>query len=146
MAVAANVLISHQPELLKKMIATVSGTIRRDGHFISVIPSMESILFVYQKLIELRIAAGYTSAQSRNYVGNKIKKDFISLTDGVVKVGDVPTKHFIGEEYESLLAQNKLQVVERTKAQYGWETEMDDVPKNLKGPHPWDWIFVAKKK
>ncbi|HTL81657.1 MAG TPA: class I SAM-dependent methyltransferase [Bacteroidia bacterium] len=145
-AVAANVLISHQPDLLRKMIATISSTIKKGGYFVAVVPSMESILFVHSRLGELRVEAGESPAKSRKHIAKQLKKDVVSLADGVVKVGKVPTKHYIGEEFETLLASNGLEVVERTKAQYSWDTEMDHVPKNLKGPYPWDWIFVAKKK
>jgi len=64
----------------------------------------------------------------------------------VVKVGSVPTKHYVGEEFESLLLQFKMETVQRSKLEYVWETELENPPHGLKGPYPFDWMFVAQKK
>lgn len=145
-AVAANVLISHQPETLKKMLKNMADTVKRGGYLIVVVPSMESSLFVYQKIMEIRIAGGESMAKAKNYIDGKINSDMVSLADGVVQVGSVPTKHYVGEEFESLLLQYKMETVERKKLEYDWETELVNPPKKLKGPFPFDWMFVAKKK
>lgn len=145
-AIAANVLISHQPEMLKKMLKTMSATVKKGGYLIVVVPAMESSLFVFQKIMEIRIAGGESVNKAKKYIEKKIKSDMISLADGVVKVGSVPTKHYIGEEFESLLHQFKMETVERNKLEYDWDTELVNPPKGLTGPFPFDWMFVAKKK
>lgn len=145
-AIAANVLISYQPEMLRKMLKTMSATVKKGGYLIVVVPAMESSLFVFQKIMEIRIAKGESAAKAKKYIEGKIKSDVISLADGVVKVGSVPTKHYIGEEFESLLRQFKMETVERNKLEYDWDTELVNPPKGLKGPFPFDWMFVARKK
>lgn len=145
-AVAANVLISHQPEMLRQMLKTMSATVKKGGYLIVVVPAMESSLFVYQKIMEIRIAKGESPAKAKKYIEGKIKSDMISLADGVVKVGSVPTKHYVGEEFESLLLQFKMETVERNKLEYVWETELENPPRGLKGPYPFDWMFVAQRK
>ena len=144
-AIAANVLISHQPEMLRKMLKTMSATVKKGGYLIVVVPAMESSLFVFQKIMEIRIAKGESIGKAKKYIEGKIKSDMISLADGVVKVGSVPTKHYIGEEFESLLKQFKMETVERNKLEYDWDTELVNPPKGLKGPFPFDWMFVSKK-
>ncbi len=145
-AIAANVLISHQPEMLRKMLKTMSATVKKGGYLIVVVPAMESSLFVFQKIMEIRVAKGESIGKAKKYIEGKIKTDVLSLADGVVKVGSVPTKHYIGEEFESLLAQFKMETVERSKLEYDWDTELVNPPKGLKGPFPFDWMFVARKK
>lgn len=145
-AIAANVLISHQPEMLKQMLKTMSATVKKGGYLIVVVPAMESSLFVYQKIKEIRIAKGESVVKAKKYIEGKIKSDVISLADGVVKVGSVPTKHYVGEEFESLLLQFKMETVERNKLEYEWETELENPPRGLTGPYPFDWMFVAQKK
>jgi SAM-dependent methyltransferase len=145
-AVAANVLISHQPEMLKQMLETMSSTVKKGGYLVVVVPAMESSLFVFQKIKEIRMKGGESVLKAKKYIEGKIKSDMISLADGVVKVGSVPTKHYVGEEFESLLHQFKMETVQRTKLEYDWDTELVNPPKNLKGPYPFDWMFVAQKK
>jgi SAM-dependent methyltransferase len=144
-AIAANVLISHEPEMLRKMLKTMSATVKKGGYLIVVVPAMESSLFVFQKIKEIRIAKGEPATKAKKYIEGKIKSDMLSLADGVVKVGSVPTKHYIGEEFESLLRQFKMETVERKKLEYDWDTELVNPPKGLKGPFPFDWMFVARK-
>ncbi len=144
--VAANVLIAHQPEMLVKMLHTMAATIKKGGHLIVVIPSLESSLYVYKSIVDVLIQQGETEADSRKYVTEKIKEDYLSLTDGVIKVGGVPTKHYLAEEFEMQLLKFGMKVVQQKKLQYPWETEIENPPKNLKGSLPWDWLFVARKK
>jgi 2-polyprenyl-3-methyl-5-hydroxy-6-metoxy-1,4-benzoquinol methylase len=145
-AVAANVLISHQPQMLSAMLRNISASVKKGGHLVVVVPAMESSLFVFQKIMEIRTMKGEPINKARKYIEGKIKSDMISLADGVVKVGSVPTKHYIGEEFESLLQIFKMETVERQKLEYDWETELENPPTRLKGPYPFDWMFVAKKR
>jgi SAM-dependent methyltransferase len=144
-AVAANVLISHQPEMLKKMLQHIAASIKKGGYLIVVIPSLESSLYVYKTVVDVLIQQGETREASRKNVDAHIKKDYISLVDGVIKVGDVPTKHYLGEEFEAQLLKFKMKEVQRKKLQYPWDTEIESPPKNMKGSEPWDWMFVAEK-
>ena len=145
-AVAANVLISHQPQMLSAMLRNMSASVKKGGYLIVVVPAMESSLFVFQKIMEIRTMKGEPVKKAKKYIEGKIKSDVISLADGVVKVGSVPTKHYIGEEFESLLQLFKMETVERKKLEYDWETELENPPARLKGPYPFDWMFVAKKR
>lgn len=69
----------------------------------------------------------------------------LSLAEGIVKVGNVPTKHYLGEEFESQLLHFNMETVQRSKLEYEWETEIENPPRGLVGPYPFDWMFVATK-
>jgi 2-polyprenyl-3-methyl-5-hydroxy-6-metoxy-1,4-benzoquinol methylase len=144
--IAANVLLAHEPPMLKKMLQNMADSIKKGGYLIVVIPSLESSLYVYKTIVDVLIQQGETSAAAKKYVDEKIAEDYISLTDGIIKVGDVPTKHYIAEEFEAQLLKFNMEVVQRKKLKYPWDTEIESPPKNLKGSGPWDWMFVGRKK
>lgn len=145
-AVAANVLIAHQPDMLKKMLQNLAASVKRGGYLIVVVPSLESSLHVYKTVAEVLMLQGETPEESRKSAAADMKKDYISIFDGVIRVGDVPTKHYLAEEFEAQLLRFDMEVVERKKLQYPWDTEIESPPKKLKASEPWDWMFVAKKR
>lgn len=145
-AIAANVLISHQPEMLVQMLQHIAGAIKKGGHLIVVVPSMESSLFVYHKILKIRVSRGESASKAKKYIEKKIQSDMLSLAEGIVKVGNVPTKHYLGEEFESQLLHFNMETVQRSKLEYEWETEIENPPRGLVGPYPFDWMFVAMKK
>ena len=144
--VAANVLLNHESGMLKKMLENMAAAIKKGGYLIVVVPSLESSLYVYKTLVDVLVTQGDSLTEAKKYVNKKIEQDYISLADGIIKVGNVPTKHYIAEEFESQLLKFSMKVVQREKLKYPWDTEIENPPKNMKGSGPWDWMFVAKKK
>jgi hypothetical protein len=63
----------------------------------------------------------------------------------VTDIDNVPTKHYLKEELELLLALEGFIVERIEKINYTWKTEFTNPPKWLKEPYPWDWMCVAKK-
>ncbi|HEU4716355.1 MAG TPA: class I SAM-dependent methyltransferase, partial [Bacteroidia bacterium] len=145
-AVAANFLLSRDAALLEKMLKNMLAPVKKGGHAIIVTPALESMLLVYRKIAELRRKHGESHTRARSYVEKQMKKDIVSLADGVLLVGGVPTKHYLGEEMEAQLQKHGFGLVERYKIEYSWDTELDNISRNEKGPYPWDWLFVGKKK
>ncbi|HMK02774.1 MAG TPA: hypothetical protein VK489_01230, partial [Ferruginibacter sp.] len=68
-----------------------------------------------------------------------------NIKQGVTDIDDVPTKHYLKEELELLLALEGFGVNLIKKINYGWDTEFHKPPKWLKDPYPWDWMCTAKK-
>lgn len=60
-------------------------------------------------------------------------------------IDGVPTKHFLKEELNVLLAQKQMTVLEVKKLEYPWDTEFEHPPKWMKAPFPWDWLILARK-
>ena len=69
-----------------------------------------------------------------------------NINQGVTDIDNVPTKHYLKEELQFLLAQEGFEVTQIKKINYPWTTEFDKPPKWLAEPYPWDWMCTAIKK
>lgn len=82
-AIAANVLISHQPEMLVQMLQHIAGAIKKGGHLIVVVPSMESSLFVYHKILKIRVSRGESASKAKNTLKRKFNQICYLLPKGL---------------------------------------------------------------
>lgn len=136
------------PSLIRRnrMLDAACRHIRPGGHLVLVVPSLESALLADYRLIEWNLKNGMSP-------GNAVRSGFIRyqgtdnprLRQGIIKIDDVDTKHYLEEELIILLKGRKMEVLEIEKIQYSWETEFDQPPRWMKEPFPWDWLCVAKK-
>lgn len=88
--------------------------------------------------MKIRVSRGESASKAKKYIEKKIQSDMLSLAEGIVKVGNVPTKHYLGEEFESQLLHFNMETVQRSKLEYEWETEIENPPRGLVGPYPFD--------
>ena len=73
------------------------------------------------------------------------KHAYRELKDGLVRLDDKPTKHYLKEELAFILQKQGFKVLAAEKIEYTWDTEFTDAPSWLKSPYPWDWMVVAQK-
>ena len=120
--------------------------IRAGGHLVLVVPSLESALYTDCRLIEWNLKSGMSPGNAvRSGFYTHKKSDIPRLRQGIVKIDDVDTKHYLKEELIVLLENRGMRVIEIEKIQYSWETEFDQPPGWMKDPFPWDWLCVARK-
>ncbi len=130
---------------LKKRInffRSLSKSIKKGGHLILVIPSLESYL--------LTLIVSHRWKIDKNILfkpinANRALKNWDNIRQGNVDIDHIPTKHFLKEELNLLLDREGLVVEAFRKIEYDWNTEFLQPPAWLKSPYPWDWMCVAKK-
>ena len=129
---------------LKKRIVffkNLEKCIRKNGHLILVIPSLESSLLtsiIRQRWNPDKDAHGVINKKnSRGQLENMLQ--------GNAEIDRVPTKHYLREELQLLLANEGFITEDFQKIEYDWYTEFLKPPKWLTEPKPWDWMVVARK-
>lgn len=140
--VCANVLISEEPSVRRGILRTIHRHLAPGGRLLLVVPSLESALFANQRLVEWNRRLGWSEAQSLAS-GIKPSRD---LMRGLVRLGNVATKHYLREEVSVLLGDAGFAVSDCDKVEYAWETEFVAPPRWMGKPGPWDWLFVARRK
>ena len=115
--------------------------INKNGHLILVIPSLESSMLT--SIIRQR----WNPDKDANGVIKKNKSSFQlkNILQGNAEIDNVPTKHYLKEELQILLASEGFKAEDFQKIEYDWTTEFLSPPKWLTEPKPWDWMVVAKK-
>ena len=81
----------------------------------------------------------------KNPEGKDAIQKINNIKQGVTDIDNVPTKHYLKEELELLLALEGFEVTLIKKINYEWLTEFHKPPKWLAKPYPWDWMCTAKK-
>jgi 2-polyprenyl-3-methyl-5-hydroxy-6-metoxy-1,4-benzoquinol methylase len=141
-AICINAILTDSLKKRTAFFQNLSGCLKKGGHLILVVPSLESWLFtnIIQKRwdIDKKLFAGKIS-------GSAAQKKYNNIREGNADIDNVPTKHYLKEELELLLAQEGFTAERVKKINYTWKTEFVKPPKWLKEPYPWDWMVIAKK-
>ncbi len=142
MAVCINAILTDS--LLKRInfFQSLNLSINKNGHLVLVVPSLESKLYTNIIANRWNVDGDHDEKIASSKKAFELAKN---IKQGVTDIDNVPTKHYLKEELELLLALEGFEVTDVEKINYNWKTEFNNPPKWLKGPYPWDWMCVAKK-
>ncbi len=143
MGICINAILTSSMKDRNVFFASLSRSIKKGGHIILVIPSLESymltMIIANKWKIDADVFSGSVSGPAAIQKWNNIKQ-------GNVEIDSVQTKHYLKEELQLLLSREGFIAEEFNKIEYSWNTEFLKQPKWLKEPKPWDWMVVARKK
>jgi 2-polyprenyl-3-methyl-5-hydroxy-6-metoxy-1,4-benzoquinol methylase len=121
----------------------LAKSIKKNGHLILVIPSLESALYSEFMIDDCNRKRDLSS--SKKIKSTSAKTDNSRLHLGIVALDKVPHKHYLKEELIITLGSYGFKTEKVEKVEYTWRTEIANAPKSLPAPYPWDWVVVAKK-
>jgi SAM-dependent methyltransferase len=143
---SVNLLIMPCHSVRLKIFNAVIKHIRKNGHLLLVVPSIESVMLTNYMLAQWNLRDGIEPAKaySENFCASG--KYSRNLRHGIVPIDGVPTKHYLKEELEDMMAAGKMKILDMQKIEYKWDTEFAVPPRWMKKPYPWDWLVFAQKK
>jgi len=122
----------------------ISANLKPEGNLILVVPSLESVLYSAFVLDNYNRKRGFPNKKFKEV---KNKNEYFKFRQrGIVNIDKVPTKHYLREELISTLTESGFNEITIGKVEYSWNSEIDNAPKSLKGPYPWDWVVKATKR
>lgn len=138
-----NVVMLPEPDLNKVMLKNIRRSIKPDGHVAIVMPSLESFLYSGWQLIEWykREKTSPEDIDPSELSGFKGSKT--DLVQGIVRIDNVRTKHFLGPELHVLFTNAGFGDIQITRLEYDWTSEFARPPKWMGEPYPWDWLIEA---
>ncbi|MBK6369321.1 MAG: class I SAM-dependent methyltransferase [Flavobacteriales bacterium] len=136
-----NTLLNASLEVREPLIDRTCRSVKRGGHLLLVVPSLNSALLTAFRHLQWNLKEGMDprTAQKEAALNSK------GLEHGIVHIDDVPTKHYLREELEATLMDRGFAVEAIEKLEYPWTTEFDAPPTWMKAPFPWDWFVAAKR-
>lgn len=137
-----NTLLNASLEIRASLVERTCRSVRRGGHLLLVVPSLNSALLTAYRHLQWNLRAGMNPKEAQR----KAALNGEGLEHGTVYIDNVPTKHYLKEELEALLAEKGFNVIAMEKLEYPWNTEFDDPPRWMKAPYPWDWFVVAQRR
>ena len=144
--VSVNSLISSSAGVRRRMLEAGTKILKPKGHFVLVVPSLESALFVDVQFAQWKRKDGMSLARSARSVYPKNTDADNKARQGIFPIDGVATKHYLEEELRLLLAEVALDTLSIKKIEYDWDTEFENPPRWMKKPYPWDWLVVARKQ
>jgi ubiquinone/menaquinone biosynthesis C-methylase UbiE len=140
-----NVLIMPDADHRSAIIKNVRRNLTTDAYLLVVVPSLESALYCYTRLVEWGVREGSSTKASVKEVNRHISRD-MSIANGIVKINGTSTKHHLREELFVFFEKHKFAVERVAKVEFNWTEEFAKPPRWLNGPYPWDWLFVIRKQ
>jgi len=137
-----NTLLNASLEIREPLVDRTCRSVKRGGHLLLVVPSLNSALLTAYRHLQWNLRAGMDPKEAQQKAALNSK----GLEHGTVYIDNVPTKHYLKEELEALLADKGFNMIAMEKLEYPWSTEFTDPPKWMKAPYPWDWFVVAQRR
>jgi SAM-dependent methyltransferase len=141
-AVCINAILTDSLKKRTAFFHNLSSCLKKNGHLILVVPSLESWLLariiqnkwkIDGKLFEEKLS------------GKEAIKRYRNIRQGNAEIDNVATKHYLREELMLLLSQEGFLTEDCKKIEYSWNTEFIKPPQWLREPYPWDWMILARK-
>jgi len=140
-----NVLIMPQRATRRAILENVRLNLKPDGHLLLVVPSLETVLYTCTRLVQWYVRDGMQYKKAVQQVAHDARRELASVVEGIVINDGTPTKHYLREEAEVMLASCGFKVLAAEKVEYPWEEDITDPPQWLAEPYPWDWLYVAQR-
>lgn len=140
------VLIMPESRTREGILASVARNLRRGGHLIAIVPSLEVVLLTYCRIVEWLVREGDERRDAISDAADCARDEIVSLVDGIVKIGDTPTKHYLKEEATMMFRDAGFTLIDVQKVEYAWNEDFENAPAWMQEPHPWDWMLVARKQ
>lgn len=146
LAVAINSIIGSSLGKRVTMLKAIRRSLKKDGSFLLVVPSLESFYYSAYRLNEWELREGEKINPPAGFMFGDIRKVSLpKITQGMIPICGVLTKHYLKEELISLMNYVGFAVEKVKKMEYPWKTEFHQPPRWMKEPFPWDWCCIAKK-
>ncbi|MFP4467192.1 MAG: class I SAM-dependent methyltransferase [Candidatus Goldiibacteriota bacterium] len=146
-AVCANVLITKCYETRSRMLKNINMLLEEKGNILFVLPSAESALYSNYMLFEWNLAEGLGQNEAiRKGMKAEHESEEASVSDGLIKIDGITTKHYLKEEIEHYFPKYNFKVKKIEKIEYSWETEFESPPSWMGEPLPWDWMVLCGKR
>jgi ubiquinone/menaquinone biosynthesis C-methylase UbiE len=142
-AICINAILTDSLKKRKTFFHNLSLCLKKGGHLILVIPSLESWLLT--RIIQHQWKIDKNLFEEK-LSGKEGVKRYRNIQQGNTEIDNVPTKHYLREELLLLLSLEGFVVQDVKKIEYSWNTEFSKPPAWLKKPGPWDWMVTAVKK
>ncbi|HAT19575.1 MAG TPA: hypothetical protein DCS85_05415 [Verrucomicrobiales bacterium] len=139
-----NALIDPDRSKRRGMLRSLRSALREQGVAIIVVPAFESVFHVYHTLRSIRERSRAPEGLSAEEAERLLRGEVHSFSDGIVRVGGVPTKYWLREELMAALAEQDLRLRRIRRVEYPWSEEIENPPRWLEGARPWDWLVVCE--
>ncbi|MAE95168.1 MAG: hypothetical protein CL910_10960 [Deltaproteobacteria bacterium] len=140
-----NVLLTPDDAIRSVQLRNLRNALRPGGHLLLVVPSLESLLWTNNRLIEWNRREGLRGEGLFHEGIETGPEGARDLLRGIVDQGGTATKHHLREELVAGLGALGMETVHEGRVVYPWNAYFLDPPRWLGEPRPWDWLMLAMR-
>lgn len=140
-----NVIMLPEMEMNMAMFRNVHKALKKGGHAVLIVPSLESMFYTAFRLIDWNRREGTKASAIPASDMAYFSAPKHQLAEGIIHIDKVPTKHYLEPELRVLLKEAGLTVTSTERAEYEWTSEFAEPPKWMKEPYPWDWLVECRR-
>jgi SAM-dependent methyltransferase len=145
-AFCCNVAMSDDIKRNHRIIKNVLSSLNKNGVALFVLPSLESASLAAWRLVSWYdregVDLGDIPRENLMHLNGTKQKQ---VTDGIVMIDGVPTKHYLISELYHIFNTGNFILQKLDRLEYGWDTEFSSPPTWMQAPYPWDWVIEAKR-
>lgn len=145
-AFCCNVAMSDDVKRNYRIIKNVLNSLNKGGVALFVLPSLESASLAAWRLVSWYdkegIDLGDIPRKELSHLNVNHQKQ---ITEGIVMIDKVPTKHYLISELYALFNSGDFVLQKLDRLEYGWDTEFESPPSWMQDPYPYDWVVEAKR-
>lgn len=142
---SVNSLICTSNSKRQNIAQSIWRATKKNGLCVVVVPSMESVIHTYQALVRCKVRNETDHRHAIRTMDRLYKKEVLSSVDGVVSIGGTPTKCYTREEITIFLSDIGFTIERVLRVEYPWTEILDNTPRWLKEPYPWDWCILGRR-
>ncbi|MFM2137979.1 MAG: hypothetical protein RJA57_286 [Bacteroidota bacterium] len=141
--ICINAILTPNAADRRRFFRNLGACVKSGGRIVLSIPSLESWMLTQVIQQEYGLNRAYFPPTRS---GPEAIRKWNQIRRAVADIDEVPHKHYMQEELHHLFREVGFIVEDIQKLEYEWNTEFHRPPKKLKGPGPWDWMCVVRKK
>jgi len=144
LAVAANSILHPATKDVRKTFEQISVSLKRNGVFIGIFPSMESVLYSFNLVFE-RESEKYDDEYAMKKTKAIVERDKYSIIDGIYDDDGDRQKFYYKYELRQRLKDAGFKSVRFKKVIYPWGEASGDYEQFPGRQEMWDWYVIASK-
>jgi ubiquinone/menaquinone biosynthesis C-methylase UbiE len=142
-AVAINSLVMPDVADLDKALKAIHGILKPGGHFLGIVPAMDSVHYFTMLLLDRALARGMPAKKARQNAAYVGEHEFYDFAWGEFRYQGLVQHFWQPFEVRYRLKRAGFRDVRVAKVQLSW-SQFGPAGRELIGvPPPWDWFFQA---
>ncbi len=144
-AVSVNSVLFSNISDLKKALESIRSTMKDDGMFFGIFPSMGSILYQGFLILDDQLSKCGDEQSAEKITKRILEKDRYDFVKGTYDDGDCVQKFYYEFELKIRLQDAGFKNVKLSKVLYPYREDISDFEMFEGRPKMWDWFVTARK-
>jgi SAM-dependent methyltransferase len=143
-AVAINSVVMPDVRLIDRTLLAVRRSLRPDGVFLGVVPSMDAIHYHTMLLMDQALDRGHEPEEAERYAAFHAEHEYYDFALGRFSFRGLRQKFWQPFEVRHRLKKAGFSSVELGQLLYPWDDSIACGPELADHPRSWDWTFIAR--